>query len=109
MKASKFTNRWKLGVWLRKTEESDEHLVAQEGAGVAKHRCIRRLQTEYVRKYSKEPVAAMMAVPWDVKNVSELPAIARKRGDGVVSPAEVMPSRQFPGLPGCPACQRRGE
>ena len=55
----KFADRWKRGVWLGKTDSSDEHLVSVDGQ-VERYRTVRRL---FDGRWSGQELKALRATP----------------------------------------------
>ena len=62
-RTSKWDSRWRVGVWLGKTEMSDEHLVYADGE-VSHHRTIRRFAEKDPRRWQKELVVDMRVTPY---------------------------------------------
>ena len=67
--------RWVEGVWLGKTEVSDEHLLGTR-AGIQRVRCVRRRPA--AEAFSKALVLSFKGVPW---NLAAAPGSGRARGD----------------------------
>ena len=49
--ASKLASRWTLGLWVGKTEESDEHLLSVDNV-IGRYRSVRRLAVEDAKKWN---------------------------------------------------------
>ena len=62
-KTSKWDSRWRVGVWLGKTEVSDEHLLYSSGE-VTHHGTSRRFAETDPRRWQREEVLAMRVTPW---------------------------------------------
>eukprot|EP00974_Lingulodinium_polyedra_P085023 8230444-Lingulodinium_polyedra.AAC.1 len=65
-RASKFRDRWVVGTWIGKAEDSDEHIVITT-EGVARYRTIRRFPETDGRRWSALAVKDIVAVPWAPK------------------------------------------
>ena len=117
-KTSKWDSRWRVGVWLGKTEVSDERLLYSAGE-VTHHRKIRRFAENDPRRWQKEEVLAMKFTPWYIKETAEM---EQKRATGVPvaldvgerpgrpalgAKGHILPQRQRPLTPSCAACSRR--
>ena len=115
-RTSKWDSRWRIGVWLGKTELSDEHLVYVQGE-VTHHRTIRRFAENDPRRWMKEDVMAMRVTPWCIREADE-----PERGpvttivpNDVRPPSttstthRIRPMRRRPLTPGCAACAHTGQ
>ena len=58
----KLQNRWILGIWLGKTEDSEEHLV-ETGGRVGRYRCVRRYPDGDQRRWSEVRLRQMLSYP----------------------------------------------
>ena len=124
--SSKFRDRWIVGTWLGKAEDTDEHLIAAEG-GVQRHRTIRRFPAVDPRRWNAARIRALTAAPWDARATRPAGPSGSSgssggggagaqplTGQALVKDARGMSvaSRSlegFHGTAGCAACSRRGE
>ncbi|CAE8619652.1 unnamed protein product [Polarella glacialis] len=102
-RTSKFDSRWLGGVWLGKTEASDERLVAVSGR-VRCFRSLRRLAVEDEGRWQPKLIKMLTATPWDMA-----PAMVSQPSLLTNPTGVVMSARDFPPTLGCPACAKRGQ
>ena len=74
---SKQDSRWSFGLWLGKSETTDEHLVMNDGK-VKKYRSVRRMPDNSPKKWSYE---GMKSTPWDVSGLTVTTPTTRVTSD----------------------------
>ena len=84
-KTSKWESRWRLGIWLGKTEVSDEHLLFADGE-VSHHLVVRRFSAGDPRRWMRDELQAMRVTPWTLKEIpnDEQPAAVMDRPQSAV-------------------------
>ena len=110
-KTSKWDSRWRLGIWLGKTEISDEHLLFADGE-VSHHRVVRRFSAGDPRRWMTEEIQAMRVTPWNLKEIpEEQPAAVLDKPQTTmkVRGGHILPLRKKPLTPGCAGCAHVGQ
>ncbi len=122
---SKWQTRWIQGVWLGRAEDSDTHIVYDDGK-VGEHRTIRRFAVTDPRRWGRDAVKNLTVTPWRLQDteiraqaavaMTREPSRANLVGAGLMTPAaaaaraeRVVPLKQRPSTPGCAACSKRGQ
>ena len=104
---SKWDGRWQFGLWLGKSETTDEHLVACDGK-VRKYRTVRRLPDNSPKKWSYELMQNLNATPWDTSGVTTATAPRMQTSLTRGEPPGIVGARARPSVAGCAACEHRG-
>jgi len=73
---NKLDSRWEAGIWVGKTETSEEHLVSTQHSGVLRMRVIRRRIP--AERWNLVELKALRGAPWDLK-----PKLGAEPGQGV--------------------------
>ena len=109
---SKLSSRWSVGVWLGKTDESNEHLVCL-GGQIGRFRTVRRYAVEDRKRWSLDAVEHVNVLPWSLSGrptAPERPLPNLNRASQMPGPSGASVAvRTFPATPGCAACSRKGQ
>ena len=119
-KTPKWQSRWVRGLWLGKTELSDEHLIF-DGAKITRHRSIRRYSEHDVLRWDGDLVKALTLTPWNMtgrpaeRNETRCPqrdqhdVMKQLREVPIVTSEPIIRARSArPSTPDCSACARKG-
>ena len=109
-RADKWDVNWDDGIWLGKTDASDEHLLYINGM-IKTVRSIRRFAKGDGRRWQVKMLQEMKAVPWSTKDAGVTKAEVEKAMVKHMAEARampIMPKRMRPKTLGCAACAVRG-
>ena len=93
----KMKSKWKSGVWLGKSTDSNEHLIGTPD-GVERVRTVRRKVTEEM--WNVQEVNSMIGTPWDLKGLAE-----KRNRDASVGVASSGQRMKWTPTPGCRGCE----
>jgi len=109
-KTSKWDSRWYDGLWLGRSDASEEHLIYVAGE-VQAVRALRRYAETDPRRWRPDEVLGLRAVPWKLREDAVGEPFQQEVCFGPrVRPLAVgiQPMRNRPLTPGCKACSCRG-
>jgi hypothetical protein len=118
-KTPKWQSRWVRGLWLGKTELSDEHLIF-DGMKITRHRSIRRYSEHDGLRWDATLLQKLTLTPWNMtgrpaeRNETRGPQrdqhdVMKQLRDVPITSDPVIRTRSArPSTPDCSACARRG-